>query len=69
MVRSLSVTRWAPHYTESTSMADRVLSFYESLADHYHLIFDNWDSAIERQARILNSLFLTPVQGPSLRIL
>jgi len=69
MVRRPSVTRRAPHYTESTSMADRVLSFYESLADHYHLIFDDWDSAIERQARILNSLLLTQVQGPSLRIL
>ncbi len=37
-------------------MPERILSFYEPLADHYHLIFDDWDQAIERQARILNPL-------------
>ena len=34
-------------------MADQVLDFYEALADHYHLIFDNWDEAIARQAKVL----------------
>jgi glycine/sarcosine N-methyltransferase len=37
-------------------MAERILSCYEPLADHYHLIFDDWDKSIERQARILNPL-------------
>jgi glycine/sarcosine N-methyltransferase len=37
-------------------MAERILNCYEPLADHYHLIFDDWDKAIERQARILNPL-------------
>jgi len=27
-------------------------NFYEALADYYHLIFDDWDKSIERQARI-----------------
>jgi glycine/sarcosine N-methyltransferase len=48
-------------------MAERILSFYQSLAEHYHLIFDDWDKAIERQARILNPLLAT--QGCPLKIL
>jgi glycine/sarcosine N-methyltransferase len=35
-------------------MADNVIGFYESLADFYHLIFEDWDSAIERQAQALD---------------
>lgn len=37
-------------------MADKILKFYEALADHYHLIFDDWDRAVEHQARILGGL-------------
>ncbi len=48
-------------------MGERILNFYEPLADHYHLIFDDWDRAIERQARILNPLLAT--QGFPLKIL
>jgi glycine/sarcosine N-methyltransferase len=48
-------------------MPEKILSFYEPLADHYHLIFDNWDQAIERQARILNPLLAA--QGCPLKIL
>ncbi len=48
-------------------MPERILSFYESLADHYHLIFDDWDQAIERQARILNPLLAA--QGCPMKIL
>jgi glycine/sarcosine N-methyltransferase len=50
-------------------MADRITGFYDSLADHYHLIFDDWNRAIERQGRILNPLLLAEVQGPSLKVL
>jgi 2-polyprenyl-3-methyl-5-hydroxy-6-metoxy-1,4-benzoquinol methylase len=32
------------------------LDFYETLADYYHLIFEDWDKSIERQARVLNAL-------------
>jgi SAM-dependent methyltransferase len=50
-------------------MAERILSFYDSLADHYHLIFDDWNKAIERQARILNPLLVAHLQSSSLKIL
>jgi len=33
-----------------------ILSFYEPLADHYHLIFEDWNQSIERQARTLAPL-------------
>lgn len=29
---------------------------YDELADHYHLIFENWERSVERQAAILNSI-------------
>lgn len=29
---------------------------YDELANHYHLIFENWDASVERQAAILSSL-------------
>jgi len=46
-------------------MPESVLGFYEELADYYHLIFDDWDCAIERQARILGNLLTSQgVQGP-----
>ena len=46
-------------------MPESVLGFYEELADYYHLIFDDWDSAIERQARILGNLLTSQgVKGP-----
>ena len=48
-------------------MPERILSCYEPFADHYHLIFDDWDQAIERQARILNKLLAA--QGCPLKIL
>lgn len=48
---------------------DNVLSFYESLADSYHLIFDDWNKAIERQAKVLNQLLASEVPGHPLAIL
>lgn len=46
-------------------MPESVLGFYEELADYYHLIFDDWDCAIERQARILGNLLASQgVKGP-----
>ena len=50
-------------------MFEKVLSFYEPLADHYHLIFDDWDEAIERQARILNPLLSAQSCGHPLKVL
>ena len=48
---------------------DSILSFYEPLAEHYHLIFDDWGSAIERQAKVLNPLLASGISGSSLKIL
>ena len=37
-------------------MVINVSRFYDDLADYYHLIFDDWDESIDRQARVLNRL-------------
>jgi glycine/sarcosine N-methyltransferase len=50
-------------------MANKVLSFYEGLADYYHLIFEDWDRSIQRQARILGSVISQELPGQHLRIL
>lgn len=38
------------------TMPGGVESFYDSLADAYHLIFEDWDAAITRQAGVLDAL-------------
>ena len=55
--------------TEVGSLAENVSSFYEALADHYHLIFDDWNRSIERQAGILNQILTAQVAGCSLKVL
>ncbi|HEY2466215.1 MAG TPA: class I SAM-dependent methyltransferase [Terracidiphilus sp.] len=50
-------------------MEEKVLSFYSSLADYYHLIFEDWDASIARQASILNPLIASEIPGHPLRIL
>jgi len=50
-------------------MADDILSFYENLAGDYHLIFEDWDDAIQRQAKVLGNLLAPLSNGASLRIL
>jgi len=50
-------------------MPENVSAFYNELADSYHLIFDDWDSAIERQAKVLNTLLTSHGNGNSLKIL
>jgi glycine/sarcosine N-methyltransferase len=50
-------------------MAEKILEFYEALADHYHLIFDDWDSTIERQARILGPLLTSQTPVYPLKVL
>ncbi len=50
-------------------MTEKILSFYEPLAHHYHLIFDDWDKAIERQARTLNPLLTAQMHRHPLKIL
>jgi SAM-dependent methyltransferase len=50
-------------------MTERILSFYDALAGHYHLIFGDWEGAIERQARILGPLLASHASKGPLRIL
>jgi glycine/sarcosine N-methyltransferase len=50
-------------------MSETTLDFYESLADYYHLIFEDWDRSIARQAKALNSILATEMSQGYLRIL
>jgi glycine/sarcosine N-methyltransferase len=50
-------------------MENLVFDFYEQLADYYHLIFEDWDRAISRQATILDLLISRELPGRSLGIL
>lgn len=38
-------------------------SFYDELAESYHLIFDDWDAAIRRQRDVLARLLPVPANG------
>ena len=37
-------------------MTERIHSFYEALTEDYHLIFEDWERAIEGQAKVLGAL-------------
>ena len=50
-------------------MHDKILGFYEPLADHYHLIFEDWDRAIQRQATVLSRLLDVHLQKHPLKVL
>ncbi len=43
--------------------ADPVARYYDDLAGFYHLLFDDWDAAVERQAHAVDAL-LTRLAGP-----
>jgi len=43
--------------------------FYDDLAEHYHLIFEDWDRSIERQAAVLGPLLEKLAARSPLRIL
>lgn len=42
--------------------------FYDTLAEHYHLIFEDWDESMRRQAQIIARLLPTPEAGPILDV-
>lgn len=50
-------------------MSEDPVAFYNDLAEHYHLIYDNWDRAIERQAAVLVPLLEERVGPGPLRVL
>jgi hypothetical protein len=33
-------------------MTERIVTFYNSMADYYHLIFEDWEQSIGRQAEV-----------------
>jgi glycine/sarcosine N-methyltransferase len=41
-------------------------SFYDSLAEHFHLIFEDWDAAMRQQGQIIAKLLPPPERGPIL---
>jgi SAM-dependent methyltransferase len=50
-------------------MEGAALHFYKALADHYHLIFEDWDKSIARQSAILSPLLHTVLPRTPLKIL
>jgi glycine/sarcosine N-methyltransferase len=50
-------------------MTEQIRSFYDPLAEHYHLIFDDWDKAIDHQGRILDRLIAARTPAGALRVL
>jgi SAM-dependent methyltransferase len=50
-------------------MSEPVSAFYDSLATHYHLLFEDWNQSIARQARVLDQLLANHTPHPSLKIL
>jgi glycine/sarcosine N-methyltransferase len=57
------------HQLEGGIVANTIPGFYNELAPYYHLIFEDWERSIERQARALNSLLETYLGAGSLKIL
>jgi SAM-dependent methyltransferase len=37
-------------------MGDAVTSFYDEFAQHYHLMFENWEASVTRQAAAIRSV-------------
>ncbi len=50
-------------------MIDKTADFYKTLADYYHLIFEDWESSIKRQAAALGPLLAREISGSCLKIL
>jgi hypothetical protein len=46
-------------------MRETVLDFYDSLAPHYHLLFEDWNESIERRARVLAPLLASRFPRPT----
>ena len=50
-------------------MTERVKTFYDELASNYHLIFEDWEVSIKRQAAVLGSVLERELSSTNLRIL
>lgn len=51
------------------SIVPNTARFYDDLAEHYHLIFEDWGRSIERQANVLGPMLEAKAAGKPLRIL
>lgn len=50
-------------------MSEDAADFYNDLAEHYHLIFEDWDRSIERQASVLGPLLESRLGPAPLKLL
>jgi SAM-dependent methyltransferase len=50
-------------------VTERVKSFYDELASNYHLMFEDWEASIKRQAAVLGSVLERELSSTKLRIL
>jgi SAM-dependent methyltransferase len=50
-------------------MGEDTVGFYNDLAEHYHLIYEDWDRSIEQQAKVLGLLLEEAAQSGSLKVL
>ena len=50
-------------------MTASVKTFYDELASDYHLIFEDWDATIKRQAAVLGSVLERELSSTELRVL
>ena len=50
-------------------MDDSVLEFYEELASEYHLIYEDWDKSIQRQAGVLDRVIQDHLRAPPSSVL
>jgi SAM-dependent methyltransferase len=50
-------------------MSADTAEFYDDLAEHYHLIFEDWSRSIERQANVLGPLLEIRIDRTPLKIL
>ena len=50
-------------------MNEDTATFYDDLAEHYHLIYEDWDSSIDRQASVLGPLLHDRVGPAPLKVL
>jgi glycine/sarcosine N-methyltransferase len=50
-------------------MAPTSSDCYDTLAEYYHLIFDDWDKSIERQSRVLNPLIVKQTGQSTVKLL
>lgn len=46
-------------------MSDSIRNFYDQLAEDYHLIFEDWDASMIRQAKLLDRIIVNNLKQPS----